>query len=100
MTKVHLGKAAEVTTVDQITPLILAFNEASNLRRNLEKLLWVKEIVLIDSFSTDETCEIARSRSNVRLIQRAFDNHTAQWNFGIDQCASSWVLALDADYLL
>ena len=43
------------------TPLILTFNEAPNLRRTLEKLKWAKQIVVLDSFSTDETLEIARS---------------------------------------
>jgi glycosyltransferase involved in cell wall biosynthesis len=84
----------------EITPLILTFNEAPNIGRTLEKLRWAKEIVVMDSFSADETCEIARCEPNVRLVQRAFDNHTAQWNFGIDQCTTSWVLALDADYVL
>ena len=37
----------------EITPLILTFNEAPNLRRTLEQLAWAKEIVVVDSFSTD-----------------------------------------------
>ena len=36
----------------------------------------------------------------MRLVQRSFDNHSAQWNFGLDQCGTQWVLALDADYVL
>ncbi len=83
-----------------ITPLVLTYNEAPNIRRTLEKLRWATQVVVVDSFSTDETYKIARCETNVRLVQRAFDNHTAQWNFGIDQCATAWVLALDADYVL
>jgi glycosyltransferase involved in cell wall biosynthesis len=41
-----------------ITPLILTFNEAPNIARNLHKLRWAKRIVVIDSFSTDETLAI------------------------------------------
>jgi glycosyltransferase involved in cell wall biosynthesis len=86
--------------VKAATPLILTFNEAPNLRRTLERLDWAKEIVIVDSFSTDETLAIAQSFPQVRVVKRKFDNHTAQWNFGIEQCKTDWVLALDADYVL
>jgi glycosyltransferase involved in cell wall biosynthesis len=84
----------------ELTALVLTYNEAPNLRRTLEQLTWLREVVVVDSFSTDETETIAKSFPNVRFIQRAFDNHTAQWNFGVDHCATPWVLALDADYVL
>ena len=84
----------------ELTALVLTYNEAPNLRRTLEQLAWLREVVVVDSFSTDETGTIAKSFPNVRFIQRAFDNHTAQWNFGVDQCATPWLLALDADYVL
>lgn len=83
-----------------ITPLILTYNEAPNLRRTLERLTWAKEIVIVDSFSTDETLAIAREFQQVRVVQRRFDAHTDQWNFGVDQIRTRWVLALDADYVL
>lgn len=84
----------------ELTALVLTYNEALNVRRTLEKLVGLREVVVVDSFSTDETEAIAKSFPNVRFVQRAFDNHTAQWNFGVDQCATPWVLALDADYVL
>jgi glycosyltransferase involved in cell wall biosynthesis len=83
-----------------VTPLILTYNEAPNLRRGLEKLQWASEIVIVDSFSNDETEQIARSFPNVRFVQRRFSDHTAQWNFGLDQVDSDWVLSLDADYVV
>ena len=84
----------------QISPLILTHNEAPNLPRTLEKLAWAREIVVLDSFSTDETESICRKVPSVRFVQHKFDDHTSQWNFGVDQCRSDWVLALDADYIL
>src|ERR1051325_9069924 len=84
----------------QITPLLLTFNEAPNVRRTLDKLAWAKEIVIVDSFSTDATVEIAKSYPSVRLFQRKFDQHSAQWNFGVSECRTDWVLALDADHVL
>lgn len=83
-----------------ITPLILTFNEAPNVRRTLERLLWAGDIVVVDSFSTDTTLAVVKAFPQVRVQQRHFDNHAAQWNFGVEQCVTDWVLALDADYLL
>ncbi|HMG75534.1 MAG TPA: glycosyltransferase family 2 protein [Pyrinomonadaceae bacterium] len=88
--------------LDSITPLILTYNEAANIGRTLEQLRWARDIVVVDSFSDDETIEIAGSFPHVRVFQRKFDNHATQWNFGLSEAgiATEWVLALDADYVL
>ncbi len=88
--------------LDQITPLILTYNEAPNIGRTLERLRWARDIVVVDSFSDDETVEIADSFSQVRVVQRKFDNHGAQWSFGLNETeiSTEWVLALDADFVL
>ncbi len=83
-----------------ITPLILTWNEEPNIRRCLERLTWATRIVVIDSGSMDATLDICVAFPNVEIIHRPFDNHTNQWNFGLDQVGSPWVLSLDADYLL
>ena len=84
----------------EITPLILTYNEASNLRRTLDRLAWAKEVVVVDSGSQDETMAVAQNFPNVRTVVRTFDTHAAQWNFGLEQCHTAWVLSLDADYVL
>lgn len=86
--------------LDQITPLVLTWNEEPNLRRCLERLRWSGEVVVIDSGSTDLTPLIAAEFANVRLVSRPFDDHTSQWNFGVDAVATPWVLSLDCDYVL
>lgn len=86
--------------LNDITPLILTFNEVPNLRRTLEKLSWAKEVLVLDSFSTDETLDIARSFPTVRIVQRPFDTFAGQCNFGLQQITTPWVLSLDADYVL
>jgi glycosyltransferase involved in cell wall biosynthesis len=88
--------------LDQITPLILTYNEAPNIARSLGALSWANHIVVVDSFSDDKTVEIAKSFPQVRVFPRAFDNHRNQWEFGLKETGIStpWVLALDADYVL
>jgi len=84
------------------TPVILTFNEAPNIARTLGKLGWARDIVVVDSGSTDETIAICKATPNVRLFHRSFDEHASQWNFAIHETniVSEWVLALDADYVL
>ena len=84
-----------------VTALILTFNERENIGRTLAALSWAKQIVIVDSFSTDETIEIAKARHpNITITQRRFDTHATQWNFGLAQIRTPWVLTLDADYEL
>jgi glycosyltransferase involved in cell wall biosynthesis len=86
--------------LDTITPLILTYNEAPNIERALQQLTWAKSIIAIDSYSEDRTLEILRAYPQVKIFQRKFDTHTQQWNYGLDQVESEWVLSLDADYVL
>jgi glycosyltransferase involved in cell wall biosynthesis len=86
--------------ISDITVLILTYNEAPNLQRTLERLTWASRVVILDSHSTDSTRDIARSFANVHWMERAFDDHTSQWNHGLDAVSTPWVLALDADYVL
>lgn len=84
-----------------ITGLILTFNEKENIGRTLAALSWVSEVLIVDSSSTDNTLELARrSHGNIRVVQRQFDTHASQWNFGVEQIATPWVLSLDADYIV
>src|SRR6266403_5623999 len=83
-----------------LTALVLTYNEQENIRRNLEALAWVPKIIVVDSFSNDQTLEIARSFPNVQVVQRVFDTHANQWNAGLDRIDTEWALTLDADYVL
>ena len=83
-----------------ITPLILAYNEAPNIRNCLDPLEWAADIVVVDSGSTDGTVELASDYARVRMHGRAFDTHARQWNYGLKETGigTDWVLGLDADY--
>jgi len=87
--------------LEDITPVILTYNEAPNIERTLSVLQWASRIIVVDSFSNDATEEICARFKNVDFIQREFDQHAKQWNFAIKQSISSdWVLALDADHVV
>ncbi|WP_202895478.1 glycosyltransferase family 2 protein [Iningainema tapete] len=84
----------------EITPLLLTYNEAPNIERTLDRLTWADRIVVVDSYSTDATLEIIKSYPQVELFQRKFDSFASQCNFGLSKIESTWVLSLDADYIL
>ena len=86
--------------IEDITPLVITYNEAANIARTLDRLTWAQRIVVIDSGSTDETLEIVRSYPQAEVIHRPFDDFASQCNFGIAQVSTPWVLSLDADYEL
>lgn len=86
--------------INDITPLIITYNEAANIARTLDRLIWARRIVVIDSGSTDETLQIVQSYPQAEVIHRLFDDFASQCNFGIDQVQTPWVLSLDADYEL
>ncbi len=86
----------------QITPVILTFNEAPNIERTLRKVEWADDILIVDSFSNDETLSIAADFEQVRVVQRKFDTFAGQCNYALDEgdLKTEWVLNLDADYIL
>ncbi len=84
----------------KISATVITYNEETNLRRCLESLQQVAdEIVVVDSYSTDNTGEICRSLG-VRFVQHAFEGHIQQKNFALDLVTHDNVLSLDADEVL
>src|SRR5258708_14474382 len=75
---------------------IVALNEEANLGRVLESVRWADEIVLVDSGSTDRTCEIAQ-QYGARVIHEPWRGYTAQKNYELELCTKDWVLSLDPD---
>lgn len=75
---------------------IITLNEADNLSRTLSAISFVDDIVVVDSGSTDDTVEIAKS-FGARVYYHKFDNYADQKNFAIEKTKHDWVLAIDAD---
>ena len=85
--------------LQQITPVILTFNESANIARTLGPLRWAQHVIVLDSGSSDNTVELCRQFPNVTVHERSFDRHAEQWNYGVNLARTDWVLALDADYV-
>jgi glycosyltransferase involved in cell wall biosynthesis len=84
-------------TNPRITGLIITLNEEKNIREVIENISFVDEIIIVDSFSTDKTVEIAKSYDKVKVFQNKFENFTDQRNLALDYASNNWVLFLDAD---
>jgi glycosyltransferase involved in cell wall biosynthesis len=78
--------------------LILTYNEEMNLPACLDSVREFSDVVVLDSFSKDRTCDIVRERG-ARLYQRVFDDFGSQRNFALDsiEFQNRWVFHLDAD---
>ena len=81
----------------KITLIVPTYNEEKVLDRCIGSAKdLADEILVVDSFSTDDTLEIAKSHG-ARIIQRKYENSASQKNWAIPQASFSWILLLDAD---
>lgn len=79
--------------------LILTYNEEINIEACLDSVSCSDDIWVLDSYSSDQTCEIAKSKG-AHVEQRVFDNYAAQRNHALAlPLKYDWVLMLDADEL-
>lgn len=83
--------------MEKLSVIVPTFNEEGNIIGCLETINWADEIIIVDSFSTDKTLELAKQYKNVRIIQREYQYPASQKNWAIPQAAYDWVLILDAD---
>ena len=82
----------------QLSVIITTFNEAENIARCLDSVVDISsDILIVDSFSTDGTLDIARAYPNVRIEQRKYQGPADQKNWAIPQAKHEWILLLDAD---
>lgn len=85
-----------------VSVIILTFNEEIHIKRLLENIGgWADEIFIVDSFSADNTLEIAR-QYGIKIVQHKFENQAQQFNWALDnlEIKNEWILRLDADEYL
>lgn len=100
MNEPALGETLRQST--SVTGIVLAFNEEVHIERCLRSLRRLAgRVIVVDSFSTDHTVDIARGLG-AEVVQRAFKHQADQFQWALDSCdiRSDWVLRLDADEYL
>ena len=80
----------------KITAAIITYNEESNIRDAIQSVEWADEVLVVDSESTDRTCEIAEEMG-ARVISKPWPGFSTQKQFATDQAANDWIFSLDAD---
>lgn len=80
----------------KVTAIIPTFNEESHIEEAIHSVSFADEIIVIDSFSADQTLDLAK-KHKVRILQRVFDDFSSQKNYAIDQATYNWIYILDAD---
>lgn len=80
-----------------VSAIVTTFNEERNIGACIESLLWCDEILVVDSFSTDQTAEVARAYEGVTFIQRTYFGSASQKNWAMGEVKHDWILIFDAD---
>lgn len=80
----------------QISATIIALNEERNIARAIESLRCCDEILVVDSGSSDRTCEIARLHG-AKVVEVPWLGYAAQKNHAASLAAHDWILSIDAD---
>jgi glycosyltransferase involved in cell wall biosynthesis len=84
----------------KLSVIIITFNEEKNIARCIDSVLAIAdEIVVVDSFSKDQTKSICLEKG-VRFIEHPFEGHIQQKNYALAQASFDYVLSLDADEYL
>jgi glycosyltransferase involved in cell wall biosynthesis len=85
-----------MTNRPSVALIVITRNEEQLIGQCLKSAAFCEEKVVVDSFSTDRTAELA-SAAGARVIQREFTGYIAQKQFALEQVSCDWVLNLDAD---
>jgi glycosyltransferase involved in cell wall biosynthesis len=80
----------------KISAYVIAYNEADKIKDCINSLLWADEIIVADSFSTDETAKIA-SDLGAKVIQIPFEGFGNLRNKALTYCHGDWIFSLDSD---
>ena len=84
----------------QLSAVVITHNEERDISRCLQSLKTVAdEILVVDSFSTDKTVEIAQALG-AKVIQHAFEGYGTQKDYAQLQARYDWVLNIDADEVI
>lgn len=82
--------------MEKVTAIIPTFNESRHIVEAIKSVHWADEVLVVDSFSTDNTVELAKN-AGAKVIQREYGYSASQKNWAIPQASHPWIFLLDAD---
>ena len=82
--------------MEKLTAIIPTGNEEHNIVDAIKSVAFADEIMVVDSFSSDRTIELAKPLADI-ILQREYENSASQKNWAIPQAKHNWILLLDAD---
>jgi glycosyltransferase involved in cell wall biosynthesis len=82
----------------KVSVFVIAFNSEGKIGRVLESVKWADEVVVVDSFSTDRTAELAEAYG-ARVVQVPFNGFGDLRNNAVNACTNEWILSIDTDEL-
>ncbi|MFZ5916564.1 MAG: glycosyltransferase family 2 protein [Chloroflexota bacterium] len=80
----------------RLAAVILTKNEERHIGDCIQSAAWADQVVVLDSYSTDRTIEIAR-QMGATVIQHPFHDYGQQRNVALDTVKAEWILFVDAD---
>lgn len=83
--------------MEKVSGLIITYNEERNIAAVLNCFNFCDEIIVVDSFSTDKTVEMAQQNPKVKVYQQEFVDYTKQRNKALSLAENDWVFFLDGD---
>lgn len=90
------------TSAIGVSAVVLTYNEELNIESCLRSVAsWCREVIVVDSGSTDSTVEICR-RYTDHIYTHAYSDHSTQWDWALKSIPlkTEWVIPLDADHVI
>ncbi|HOO76559.1 MAG TPA: glycosyltransferase family 2 protein [bacterium] len=85
--------------MEKISGIVTCFNRENEIADCLASVDWVDELVVVDSFSTDRTAEIAGRYADV-LLRHEYRSAAAQRNWAMERTSHDWTLIIDSDEVM
>lgn len=83
----------------KISACIITFNEEQKIAAAINSVSWADEVIVVDSYSTDRTAEIAESL-NAKVLKKNWSGFSKQKQYAVDAASHDWIFSLDADELV
>jgi len=85
--------------VAKVSGIVTCFDNMPHIEACLESMRWVDELIVVDSFSTDGTAELARKIAD-RVFQREYTSESGQRNWAVERASHPWIVLIDSDEVI